>query len=92
MKRFNHLAKVLILYESVFYKSWYGEVNNVLGGMNAPLLCRSSMQGRFHLNLDSSILMTIKEAKYLHALGLKVPQTTLGLIQQEDQMTILISK
>lgn len=53
------------------------------GGLNVSLLARDVDTGRLYVNLDSSVIELIQEAKLLLAFGFEVPDLAVLLVKRE---------
>lgn len=72
IRNYNKLARALIEFEVLWYRSWYGVVEQAKTGLQATLLV-STGEGQVYVNFDPQILQLIKETKNMQRLGLEVP-------------------
>lgn len=72
IRNYNKLARALIEFEILWYRSWYNIVDQAKTGLQATLLV-SNAEGHVYVNFDPLIAQLIKESKYIERLGLQVP-------------------
>jgi dynein heavy chain len=82
IRNYNKLARALIEFEMLWYRSWYGIVDQAKTALQATLLV-SDQDGNLYINFDPQIRQLIKETKCMQRLGLEVPDTMGDLCAKE---------
>ncbi|KAJ3055739.1 Dynein heavy chain 5, axonemal [Rhizophlyctis rosea] len=82
IRNYNKLARALIEFEVLWYRSWYGVVEQAKTGLQATLLVADG-DGNLYVNFDPQIGQLIKETKWMQRLGLEVPESVRGLCTKE---------
>ncbi|KAJ3258377.1 Dynein heavy chain 5, axonemal [Boothiomyces macroporosus] len=82
IRNYNKLARALIEFEILWYRSWYSIVDQAKTGLQATLLV-STAEGQVYVNFDPQILQLIKETKYLQRMGLEVPPSVRNVCVKE---------
>lgn len=86
VRAYNSTARVLVAYEHLWFSTWCESIEGAKAGLQAPLLVRSAADERLYVNFDGEILQLIREAKCLERLGLTLPESVRGVLQQEDTL------
>ncbi|KAI9325129.1 dynein heavy chain, N-terminal region 1-domain-containing protein [Obelidium mucronatum] len=74
IRNYNKLARALIEFELLWYKSWYSIVDQAKTGLHATLLVNDP-EGNLFVNFDSQVIQLIKETKHMMRLNLDVPES-----------------
>ena len=82
IRNYNKLARALIEFEVLWYRSWYSVVEQAKTGLQATLLV-STADGHVYVNFDPQILQLIKETKNMQRLGLDVPPAVRNVCVKE---------
>ncbi|KAI8902513.1 dynein heavy chain and region D6 of dynein motor-domain-containing protein [Globomyces pollinis-pini] len=82
IRNYNKLARALIEFEVLWYRSWYNVVEQTKTGLQATLLVSTS-EGVVYVNFDPQILQLIKETKHMQRLGLEVPLSVCNVCVKE---------
>lgn len=82
IRNYNKLARALIEFELLWYRSWFGIVEQAKTGLQATLLVVSH-EGQVYVNFDPQILQLIKETKHMQRLGLDVPVSVMNISRKE---------
>ncbi|TPX71761.1 hypothetical protein SpCBS45565_g00838 [Spizellomyces sp. 'palustris'] len=82
IRNYNKLARALIEFELLWYKSWYGVVDEAKTGLQATLLV-ADPEGNLYVNFDPQILQLIKETKHMQRLGLELPESVRNVCLKE---------
>ena len=85
IKNYNKLARTLMEFELLWYRSWYNIVEQAKSALQATLLVTDS-QGNLFVNFDSQIIQLIKETRCMQRLSLDVPESARQLCQREDSL------
>jgi dynein heavy chain len=82
IRNYNKLARALIEFEVLWYRSWYNIVDQAKTGLQATLLV-STPEGQVFVNFDPQILQLIKETKHMLRVGLEVPESVRNVCMKE---------
>lgn len=82
IRNYNKLARALIEFEILWYKSWYNVVEETKTGLHATLLVADA-QGQLYVNFDFNIIQLIKETKYMQRLGFDIPEPLMNVCLKE---------
>jgi dynein heavy chain len=83
IRNYNKLARALMEFEMLWYRSWYSIVEQAKSGLQATLLV-ADQHGTLFVNFDSQIIQLIKETKCMQRLGLEVPESARQLCLRES--------
>lgn len=78
-------SRTLMEFELLWYRSWYGIVEQAKSGLQATLLV-SDNQGNMFVNFDPQIVQLIKETRCMERLELDVPESARQLCSREDAL------
>jgi dynein heavy chain, axonemal len=81
----TQIAKALVEFETLWHQAWLRGIEQQRTGLQAPLLVRHPDTGQLLVNLDRELMQLIREAKYLQAIGVHVPEPARQLLLQEDK-------
>jgi dynein heavy chain len=82
IRNYNKLARALIEFEVLWYRSWYNVVDQAKTGLQATLLV-STPEGQVYVNFDPQIFQLIKETKCMLRMGLEVPESIKNICMKE---------
>ena len=82
IRNYNKLARALIEFELLWYRSWFNVVEQAKTGLQATLLVTDA-EGLLFVNFDPQINQLIKESKQLQRLGLEVPEGVRNVCMKE---------
>ena len=82
IRNYNKLARALIEFEVLWYRSWYNIVEQTKTGLQATLLVANS-DGHLFVNFDPQIVQLIKETKHMQRLCLDVPESVKNVCTKE---------
>ena len=83
IKRYNHLAQVLVEYECIFLEIWQMQINVACISMNSSVLVRNPKSQDYVVNFDNHILETIRDIQVLIRMGIEVNQQGLALYERK---------
>ncbi|KAJ3342801.1 Dynein heavy chain 5, axonemal [Gonapodya sp. JEL0774] len=90
IRNYNKLARALIEFEILWYKSWFSVVDLTKTGLQATLLV-SDPEGNLFVNFDPAIVQLIKEIRCMYRLGLEVPETVKEVALKETTYKQLLT-
>ena len=82
IRNYNKLARALIEFEMLWYRSWFGVVEQSKTGLQATLLV-STPEGQVYVNFDPQVLQLIKETRNILRLNLEIPSTVRNVCVKE---------
>ncbi|KAJ1563094.1 Dynein heavy chain 5, axonemal [Cladochytrium tenue] len=82
IRNYNKLARALIEFELLWYRSWYNVVDQAKTGLQATLLVIDGDRN-LYVNFDPQIIQLIKETKHVLHLGLEVPESVNNVCLKE---------
>ncbi|KAI9015067.1 dynein heavy chain and region D6 of dynein motor-domain-containing protein [Gaertneriomyces semiglobifer] len=82
IRNYNKLARALIEFEMLWYRTWYDVVDTAKTGLQATLLVADA-DGNLYVNFDPMILQLIKETRHMSRLGLEVPESVRNISLKE---------
>lgn len=82
IRNYNKLARALIEFEVLWYRSWFNVVDQAKTGLQATLLVTDADSNLF-VNFDPQINQLMKESKQLQRLGLEVPESVKSVCMKE---------
>ncbi|KAJ1555489.1 Dynein heavy chain 8, axonemal, partial [Nowakowskiella sp. JEL0078] len=82
IRNYNKLARALIEFELLWYRSWFAIVDQAKTGLQATLLV-GDQEGRLYVNFDPQISQLAKETRYMQRLGLDVPDGVRNICLKE---------
>lgn len=88
IRNYNKLARALIEFELLWYRSWYSIVDQAKTGLQASLLV-ADPEGNLYINFDPQIVQLIKETKHMQRLGLDVPESIKNVVIKESSYKTL---
>ncbi|OXB65796.1 hypothetical protein ASZ78_008863, partial [Callipepla squamata] len=71
---YNRIAYVLVKFEVVYHTAWMKEISELRYPLQATVLVRHSLTGKFLVNFDPQIPEIVRETKCMIKLGLEVPE------------------
>ena len=83
IKRYNHLAQVLVEYELVFHQIWNMQIDVARASLNSTVLIRHPETGEYLVNFDKHITETLRDIQVLSGMGIEVNSTGLILYSQK---------
>ncbi|CAG5978557.1 unnamed protein product [Menidia menidia] len=86
VKMYNQTAAVLVEFELLQHESWMEKVSKLDYVLNITLLVRHPSTGKLVVNFDPKITESIREAKCLLKMGLKIPKQAMLLIKMESKL------
>ncbi|KAJ3249557.1 Dynein heavy chain 5, axonemal [Chytriomyces hyalinus] len=90
IRNYNKLARALIEFELLWYKSWFSIVDQAKTGLQATLLVNDP-DGNLFVNFDPQIIQLIKETKFMMRLNLDVPDSVGNVCLKEMYYKSLFS-
>lgn len=84
IKRYNHLAQVLVEYECIFLEIWQMQINVACVSMNSSVLVRNPHTRDYVVNFDNHILETIRDIQVLIGMGVEVNKQGLALYERKS--------
>ncbi|TPX43177.1 hypothetical protein SeLEV6574_g05202 [Synchytrium endobioticum] len=78
IRNYNRLARALIEFELLWYRSWYNIVDQAKTGLQATLFV-ADPEGNLYVNFDPQIGQLIRETRCMQRLGLEVPDAVRGV-------------
>ncbi|KAK1795394.1 hypothetical protein P4O66_010566 [Electrophorus voltai] len=88
IRMYNKMAAVLVEYELLYYRGWVSAVELGKQGLSSSLLIRHPETKEIYVNLDPIVLEVLEEAKYMHRLGVHVPEVILNMYAQKAELKI----
>lgn len=82
IRNYNKLARALIEFELLWYRSWYSIVEQAKTGLQATLLV-SNPEGHLYVNFDPQILQLVKETRNMQRMGLELPHAVRNVCVKE---------
>jgi dynein heavy chain, axonemal len=90
IRNYNKLARALIEFELLWYRSWYSVVDQAKTGLQATLLV-SNQEGQVYVNFDPQIVQLVKETRNMQQMGLELPQSVRNVCMKEAYYNTLHS-
>ncbi|KAJ3396765.1 Dynein heavy chain 5, axonemal [Lobulomyces angularis] len=90
IRNYNKLARALIEFEYLWYRSWYNVIDQAKTGLQATILV-SDADGVLYVNFDPQIIQLIKETRCMQRLGLDVPDSVRNVCLKEKSYKSLNS-
>ncbi|KAI9314021.1 dynein heavy chain, N-terminal region 2-domain-containing protein, partial [Zopfochytrium polystomum] len=82
IRNYNKLARALIEFELLWYRSWYNIVDQAKTGLQATLLVADADRN-LYVNFDPQVIQLVKETKHMIRLGLDVPDSVNNVCLKE---------
>lgn len=79
IKYYNYLSGVMLHYEMVHHKGWYDYAGQVRNKLEVPIIKKNLKTNWLEINLNSSVVETIKESETFLKMDLDVPNVALVL-------------
>ncbi|XP_076826623.1 dynein axonemal heavy chain 5 [Brachyhypopomus gauderio] len=85
---YNKIAAVLVEYEVLYYRGWVNAAEVGQQGLSSSILIRHPETKEIYVNLDPVVLEVLEEAKYMHRLGMHVPDAILNMYAKKAELKI----
>ncbi|CEO98004.1 hypothetical protein PBRA_006118 [Plasmodiophora brassicae] len=86
VKHYNKLARVLIEFETLWFKAWCESAEQAKLGLQSRLIVRHPDNGRLYVNFDRRVLMLMREAKNLRLMGFQIPPSASVVLLLQDKL------
>jgi dynein heavy chain len=86
VKTYNHVAKALVEYETLWHQAWLRSIESSKVGLQATLIVRHPENGRLLVNFDRKIMQLMRETKFLQRMGVEVPDSAKMVLLQEEKL------
>ncbi len=83
IKNYNTLARTLIEYETLWFRTWNNVIEQAKSGLQATLLVSDANNNLF-VNFDPQIMQLIKEGRSLVRLKMEIPESLMQLCMREQ--------
>jgi dynein heavy chain len=88
IKLYNKVAKTLVAFEFLWFKSWVHSIDQAKAGLQATLIVRHPYDEKLYVNFDQEILQLIREAKCLHRMNIEIPENARIILFQVSTTTL----
>eukprot|EP00960_Hanusia_phi_P046745 758011-Hanusia_phi.AAC.1 len=85
IKQYNKVARVLVEYETLWQDAWIRSIEAAKSGLQATLIIRHPITGRYFVNFDREIVQLIRETKVLQRCGIEIPDAAKTVMVQEEK-------
>ncbi|XP_055954878.1 dynein axonemal heavy chain 8 [Patella vulgata] len=82
---YNRLATALVTFESLWFTQWKNRIDMAKSGLRATLFVHHPVTNKIVVNSDERVLELIHEAKWLTRLEIQIPDSAMGIMQQEER-------
>ncbi|KAK6187606.1 hypothetical protein SNE40_005595 [Patella caerulea] len=82
---YNRLATALVTFESLWFTQWKNRIDSARSGLRATLFVHHPVTNKIVVNSDERVLELIHEAKWLTRLEIQIPDSAMGIMQQEER-------
>jgi dynein heavy chain len=85
IKLYNKIAKTLVAFEFLWFKSWVQSIDQAKTGLQATLIIRHPYDNKLYVNFDQEIFQLIREAKCLHRMNIEIPESSRIVLFQASE-------
>jgi dynein heavy chain, axonemal len=86
VKHYNKLARVLIEFETLWFKAWCDSTEQAKLGLQSRLIVRHPDNGRLNVNFDRRVFTLMREAKNLRLIGFTIPPSASVVLLLQDKL------
>ena len=86
IKRYNHLAQVLVEYELVFHQMWRKHIVVARASLNSTVLIRHPETKELLVNCDHRIIEVLREIDVLSKMGLELPPQARVFVGKKEEL------
>jgi dynein heavy chain, axonemal len=86
IKAYNRLAQTLLEFEVLWHTAWAKGTDAILALLQGPVLVAHPTTGQLHVNLNSSVLSMLQEARWMGRIGLPLPDSVRRALLTSDAL------